>query len=112
MWSLTTQIEGVDAANPNGSGSGNVSITTTATSAVSYKVDYGDGNVEIVPTGKVTHKYSQTRHYRLYGYRKCDWYGRCNINRYQKDNCFCSVRDPFCHNTEPDQRKFENMGYR
>ncbi|RWY53843.1 PKD domain-containing protein [Mucilaginibacter gilvus] len=55
---VTTQIEGVDAANPNGGGSGNVSITTTATGAVSYKVDYGDGNVEIVPTGKVTHKYS------------------------------------------------------
>ena len=55
---LTTQIEGVDAGNPNGGGSGNVAITTSATSAISYKVDYGDGIVEIVPTGKVTHKYA------------------------------------------------------
>ncbi|TFF38557.1 PKD domain-containing protein [Mucilaginibacter psychrotolerans] len=55
---LTTQIQGADAANPNGGGSGNVDITTTATSAVSYKIDYGDGNIEVVPTGKVTHKYA------------------------------------------------------
>jgi hypothetical protein len=55
---LTTQIDGTDAANPNGGGSGNVNITVKATNAVSYKVDYGDGNVEIVPTGTVTHKYA------------------------------------------------------
>jgi hypothetical protein len=56
--SLTTQIEGANTANPNGGGSGNVNFTTTATSAVSYKIDYGDGVTEIVPAGKVTHKYS------------------------------------------------------
>ncbi|MFD0794880.1 PKD domain-containing protein [Mucilaginibacter litoreus] len=55
---LTTDIEGVDATNPNGSGSGNVAITIKAANAVSYKVDYGDGNTEMVPSGQVTHKYS------------------------------------------------------
>lgn len=55
---LTTAIEGTDAANPNGGGSGNVVITGAATNVVSYKIDYGDGVTEIVPTGKITHKYS------------------------------------------------------
>ena len=43
---LTTEIEGVNGANPNGGGSGNVTITTKAVSAVSYKIDYGDGTTE------------------------------------------------------------------
>jgi len=55
---VTTAIEGADAGNPNGGGSGNVAITTTATNAVSYKVDFGDGITQIVPTGQIVHKYS------------------------------------------------------
>jgi hypothetical protein len=55
---LTTNIAGVDATNPNGSGTGSVSITAKANNALTYKVDYGDGNSEVVPSGQVTHKYS------------------------------------------------------
>ncbi|OOQ59789.1 PKD domain-containing protein [Mucilaginibacter pedocola] len=55
---LTTTIEGADAANPAGGGSGNVAIAATANNVVSYKIDYGDGSTEVVPTGKITHKYT------------------------------------------------------
>lgn len=54
---LTTTIAGVDAANPNGAGSGSVAIAVKATDAMTYKVDYGDGNTDLVPSGEVTHKY-------------------------------------------------------
>lgn len=55
---LTTAIEGVDTNNPNGAGTGKVTITATASNAITYKVDYGDGTTEMVPSGTVTHKYS------------------------------------------------------
>nr|WP_233173772.1 PKD domain-containing protein [Pedobacter sp. ASV19] len=55
---LSTELEGVNADNPNGGGSGSVTITTKAVGATSYKIDYGDGTTEIVPSGKITHKYS------------------------------------------------------
>lgn len=55
---LTTAIEGVDAGNPNGNGSGKVSITATADAAITYKIDYGDGSNEMVPSGNIVHKYS------------------------------------------------------
>lgn len=55
---LATEIEGLDTANPNGGGSGNVTITVKAVNALSYKIDYGDGTNEIVPAGKIKHKYS------------------------------------------------------
>ncbi|MBL4676418.1 MAG: PKD domain-containing protein [Mucilaginibacter sp.] len=55
---LATTIEGVDATNPNGNGTGKVAIDVTSSDAISYKIDYGDGNTEIVPSGKVTHKYA------------------------------------------------------
>lgn len=55
---LTTAIEGVDVGNPNGNGSGKVAITTTAEKAITYKIDYGDGNSEMVPSGTIVHKYS------------------------------------------------------
>lgn len=55
---LTTVVVGADAANPNGTGSGNVSINLTAAKAITYKVDFGDGNVQMVPSGVVVHKYS------------------------------------------------------
>ncbi len=56
--SLVTAIAGVDAANPNGNGTGNVAITTTAANALSYIIDFGDGTSTPVPSGTVTHKYS------------------------------------------------------
>lgn len=55
---LTTTIEGVDAANPNGNGSGNVVITATSKDALSYKIDFGDGNSKVVPGGTLTYKYT------------------------------------------------------
>jgi hypothetical protein len=55
---LTTVIAGVDNANPYGAGSGNVAITTAASSALTYKIDFGDGNIQMVPSGVITHKFS------------------------------------------------------
>jgi len=56
---LTATVEGADAANPNGNGSGRVAILTKADKALTYKVDFGDGNVQMVPSGTYTHKYGQ-----------------------------------------------------
>lgn len=39
-------------------GSGNVSFTSTATNAVSYVYEYGNGIIETVATGVVTHRYT------------------------------------------------------
>ena len=55
---LTTAIEGVDTNNPNGAGSGKVTITAAASNAITYKIDYGDGTTEMVPSGTITHKYN------------------------------------------------------
>jgi len=55
---LTTTIAGVDATNPNGAGSGNVAITTAASNAITYNIDFGDGNKQTVQSGTVTHKYT------------------------------------------------------
>lgn len=54
---LTTTVEGADATNPNGNGSGRVSINTKADKALTYKIDFGDGNVQMVSSGVVTYKY-------------------------------------------------------
>lgn len=55
---LTAVVEGVDASNPNGNGTGKVNITVSAVNAITYNIDYGDGVKEIVPSGKITHKYT------------------------------------------------------
>lgn len=55
---LTANVMGTNAANPNGDGTGKVIITTTATNALTYIIDYGDGVTETVPSGSITHKYS------------------------------------------------------
>lgn len=55
---LTAVVEGVDGANPNGNGSGYVLITTSGTGALTYKIDFGDGNSQIVPTGTIRYKYA------------------------------------------------------
>ena len=55
---LTTVIAGTDASNPFGNGSGSVTITGKADDVLTYKVDYGDGSVAMVPSGSITHKYS------------------------------------------------------
>jgi hypothetical protein len=55
---LTTTIAGVDASNPNGNGSGSVAITTTAKNALTYKIDFGDGKSQVVPSGTISYKYT------------------------------------------------------
>ena len=55
---LTTTVVGVDTANPTGNGTGAVAINITATNAITYNVDFGDGNTALVPSGKITYKYT------------------------------------------------------
>lgn len=56
--SLTTSVVGANAANPDGDGSGSVTIAATAANAITYKVDFGDGKTEMVPTGNISYKYA------------------------------------------------------
>ena len=55
---LTTTVVGVDNANPTGNGTGAVTINVTAANALTYNVDFGDGNTSLVPSGKITYKYT------------------------------------------------------
>lgn len=55
---VSAVVAGVNTANPNGDGSGNVTITASANNVITYKIDFGDGKTEVVPSGTVTHKYS------------------------------------------------------
>lgn len=55
---LTTVIAGVDVSNPNGNGTGNVTITSTASDALTYNIDFGDGQTKVVPSGTIIHKYT------------------------------------------------------
>ncbi len=55
---LTAVVAGADAANPNGNGSGAVTITATASNVLNYKVDFGDGKVQMLPSGTIQYKYS------------------------------------------------------
>ncbi|MEY4811583.1 MAG: PKD domain-containing protein [Chitinophagia bacterium] len=55
---LTTTVVGVDNANPTGNGTGAVAINVTATNAITYNIDFGDGNTALVPSGKITYKYT------------------------------------------------------
>lgn len=55
---LTAVIAGVDVANPNGNGTGKVAITTTASDVLTYNIDYGDGQTQVVPSGSIEHKYT------------------------------------------------------
>jgi len=55
---LTTAIDGQNTANPNGNGTGKVTISTTASNVISYKIDFGDGIVQLVPSGTIEYKYT------------------------------------------------------
>lgn len=55
---LTTALQGVAAATPNGDGSGNVSITLAASNVINFKVDYGDGQTQLVSPGTLVHQYA------------------------------------------------------
>lgn len=55
---LTATVVGTDAANPFGNGTGKVDIVIKADNALSYKIDFGDGNAaQMVPSGIITYKY-------------------------------------------------------
>ena len=51
-------VAGTDVNNPYGSGTGQVNITANATNGLSYKIDFGDGNTQMVPSGTIVYKYS------------------------------------------------------
>jgi len=55
---LTTAITGTDATNPNGNGTGAVTIAATSANAITYKIDFGDGNIQVVPSGNINYKYT------------------------------------------------------
>ena len=54
---LTTLVVGTDAANSNGDGTGQVTFTASATGSLTYKIDFGDGTNQMVPSGTITYKY-------------------------------------------------------
>ncbi|HLO82463.1 MAG TPA: PKD domain-containing protein [Chitinophagaceae bacterium] len=56
---LTTAIAGADAANPNGNGTGIVNISTVGSKVITYKVDFGDGTIQMVPSGAIQYKYKK-----------------------------------------------------
>jgi hypothetical protein len=55
---LTTALQGAATATPNGDGSGNVSITLAASNVINFKVDFGDGQTQIVSPGTLVHQYA------------------------------------------------------
>jgi hypothetical protein len=55
---LTTTIVGANTANPTGNGTGSVTIAASSTDAVTYKIDFGDGNTKVASSGTVTYKYT------------------------------------------------------
>lgn len=54
---VAISVEGADASNPGGNGSGYVQIDATANDVISYKIDFGDGTVRMVPGGSIRYKY-------------------------------------------------------
>lgn len=55
---LTTAVQGVTTALPNGNGTGAVAVNVKATNAITYKIDFGDGTIQLVPGGVITYKYT------------------------------------------------------
>jgi hypothetical protein len=55
---LTTALQGTATATPNGDGSGNVSITLAASNVINFKVDFGDGQTQLVSPGTLVHQYA------------------------------------------------------
>lgn len=55
--SLTAEIVGASADNPNGDGSGTVNFIVSGKGAITYKFSY-NGEEKLVPTGKMTYNFS------------------------------------------------------
>lgn len=58
---LSYEIVGADAENPNGDGSGLVNFSATATNAITFTFDFGDGkDVQVAADGITSHVFSLT----------------------------------------------------
>ncbi|NND53151.1 MAG: family 16 glycosylhydrolase [Flavobacteriaceae bacterium] len=58
---LSFQIVGQDADNPNGDGSGLVNFTASADDAITYRYAWGDGTEnDVAPSGNITHRFNLT----------------------------------------------------
>lgn len=55
--SITATLQGADDENPNGDGSGKVILTLSASDAISYKVNFGDNQTKMAPSGTISHTY-------------------------------------------------------
>lgn len=55
---LDTKITGVNAGNPDGNGSGEVEISSTSENTITYKIDFGDGTTQLIPSGNIKYKYT------------------------------------------------------
>lgn len=55
---FTTEVVGTNATNPDGDGSGQVKLVVSASDALTYKIDFGDGNYKMMPGGEYTYKYN------------------------------------------------------
>ena len=59
--SITFEIVGQDATNPNGDGSGLVNFSAAADDAITFRYNFGDGtDVELAPSGDITHRFNLT----------------------------------------------------
>ncbi|MBD0328101.1 MAG: hypothetical protein ICV68_16880, partial [Pyrinomonadaceae bacterium] len=60
---INTNIVGQSSTLPYGNGSGDVEITLTGKNVLSYKIDYDASNginLEFLPNGKITRKFSSS----------------------------------------------------
>lgn len=55
---INAEIIGVDNENPFGDGSGLVNFKVTASNVLSYRIAFGDGTTQIVPSGEITKRYT------------------------------------------------------
>lgn len=55
---INADIVGADTENPFGDGSGLVNFKVTASNVLSYRISFGDGITQIVPSGEITKRYT------------------------------------------------------
>ena len=56
---LTYEIVGADAENPNGDGSGVVNFIATASNQITFNYEFGDGKSQVSSDGKISHSFSR-----------------------------------------------------
>lgn len=57
--SITMEVVGQDATNPNGDGTGFVIFTAKADNVTNYQFDFGDGKKDVDPTGVIKHRFTE-----------------------------------------------------